>query len=440
MSFLKIEGSAPLSGSVEISGSVSCSLRMLYAACYSSDDVVIENVSNVPIFDLQIRLLQDLGVKVQWLTDTKITVNASGINKYEVSKDLGELTRGSLLISGPLLYRFRKAVIPKLSQTLQINRPSNRLVETWTKLGIDVKETDSHYELDSTDIHSAEINFRSPTQSGTDHAIITSTFVKGDTIINSASEEPETDDLILFVNSLGGNVQRIEPSVIKVTGVESFKSGYGRVPSSKNELVMYATAAILTKGNLIIQNMQKNYIAPFSNLLNNLNVNFDFNQNTMRVWDTENQLVPQRIEFSNFPKLIQDWYGPICLILTNCNGESLVHNPSQPQAPEFIRDLTRMGADVEVLRPSDVGFSSHVIHDAYDIKKQGEPLSVLKIVGPKKLRGERIDVSDYFYPEVMVLAALGAEGRSEISGYEKAEKRFKNFYTNLARLGAKITV
>lgn len=440
MSSLKIEGNVPLSGSVEVLGSVSSATRMIYAACYSSEDVVLDNVPKVKVIEEQLAVLESIGVTYSWLTDTKLVLNAGGINTHEVKKPENFNSRTIYLISGPLLYRFRKAVIPKIDQKIEYNRPLNRLIETWKKFNISVEESDDFYQLDASSVKNSEISFKSRTQMGTDHAIITSCFIKGESVVNTASEEVETDDLINFINDLGGNIQRVSPDVIKITGVESFKGGHYVVPCSKNDIVLYSTAALITKGNVLINNVKKDYVTPFSYFLSKIGASFDFNQDTMRVWYSNQDLEPQRAEITYYPGLIHDWYGFILLILMNARGTSYLHNTSFPEPFESIQDLNRMGADIDLLKPSQADFVPLMTSDYYDIKEKGEPSSVVKIEGPCRLKGSKIDISGYLYGEILVLASLFAEGKSEIFGFENAEMRFKNLYKNLTKIGAKISV
>jgi UDP-N-acetylglucosamine 1-carboxyvinyltransferase len=146
------------------------------------------------------------------------------------------------------------------------------------------------------------------------------------------------------------------------------------------------------------------------------------------------------MRFYNRRKLIfvPDWQSLSVLLLTQAEGESLIHDTVYINRFSYTSDLNRMGTEIELVRPSSVELMPVISDDSYDFEKQGEAETVAKILGPKKLKGGRLQIIDFRYGAVLVLAALCAEGKSEIIGIENIEEYFENFVGKLQGLGAKI--
>jgi UDP-N-acetylglucosamine 1-carboxyvinyltransferase len=272
----------------------------------------------------------------------------------------------------------------------------------------------------------------------TDNAIISSLFISGETTVNNASEESEIEDLIACANLMGGSVERTDPKTLKITGSTIFKGFRFEIQPDKTEAATFAAAAILTKGNIEIRGVNRNVFIPFANFLSRIGARFEFVDGGIKVWRHEEQPIPLQLNISPTPGFIPDWQSLATLVLTQAEGESLVHDTVYYNRFSYTTDLNRMGAEIELIKPSTVGLMPVISDDSYDFDKLGEAETVAKIIGPRKLRGERLQIPDFKYGAVLVLAALSAEGKSEIIGIENIEEYFENFVGKLQLLGAKI--
>lgn len=433
-----VEGASPLVGSVKISGAKNSALKLLSLALHSNEDSVIDNVPHIDNVISDIEIIKSVGGTVEWLGSNRLMVNGSKMNSYEIPYDIGSGQRTCILLAGPLLFRFGKAIIPKFRRTGYSSNPINRHIDMWKSLGINIEEDSKYVYLSSEKISSGTINFKIPSHMATDNAILSSIFIQGETVINNASEESEIDDLLAASCLMGADVKRTDPKTILVNGNNILKGFKYSIQGDKTEAATLATAAILTRGNIEIKGIEKSVFIPFANFLTKIGARFEFTDNGVKVWRHGENINSSQVNISPTPGFIPDWQPLAVLILNQAEGVSYVHDTVYTDRFEYIKDLNRMGAEIELIKPSSINNLPIVSDDSYNIKEEGEPLSVAKITGPKKLRGERLQILDFKNGAVLLLAALSAEGKSEIIGVENIEEYFESFLTKIKSLGAKI--
>ncbi len=433
-----VEGASPLVGSVKISGAKNSALKLLSLALHSNEDSVIDNVPHIDNLISDIEIIKSVGGTVEWLGSNRLMVNGSKMNSYEIPYDIGSGQRTCILLAGPLLFRFGKAIIPKFRRTGYSSNPINRHIDMWKSLGINIEEDSKYVYLSSEKISSGTINFKIPSHMATDNAILSSIFIQGETVINNASEESEVDDLLAASCLMGADVRRTDPKTILVNGNNILKGFKYSIQGDKTEAATLAAAAILTRGNIEIKGIEKSVFIPFANFLTKIGARFEFTDNGVKVWRHDESINSSQVNISPTPGFIPDWQPLAVLILNQAEGVSYVHDTVYTDRFEYIKDLNRMGAEIELIKPSSINNLPIVSDDSYNIKEEGEPLSVAKITGPKKLRGERLQILDFKNGAVLLLAALSAEGKSEIIGVENIEEYFESFLTKIKSLGAKI--
>ena len=408
MSTVIIEGGSPLLGTVQVSGTRNSALKLMAAAMFSNDDVILQNVPKIDVVEDDIKMIRILGGRADWAGAGRVILNGSDITSYEVPLETGSKYRTSLLMAPPLLFRFGKASIPKYKTRLSVPRPVNRILEVWKSLGITIEEDEDYYFISSANASSGHVNFKIPSHMSTDVLIMTAAFLPGETEINNASEESEIDDLIDLMNAMGGNVVRSEPRLIKVNGVNIFKGASVEVQPDKTEAVVFSIAALITKGNVVIKNINRNIMVPLVNFLTKIGARYEFEQNSIKIWRHDEELQAMNLTIAPTPGFVPDWQSAATLLLTQCNGTSYIHDTVYTDRFGYTKDLNRMGAKIELLRPSEAGISYVISDDTYDVDRLGEPYTVAKTNGPVKLKGEKMNITDFRYGTVHVLAALAA--------------------------------
>lgn len=435
-----IEGKKPLLGTVTLSGAKNSAIKLIFASMFSNEDVVLDNVPRVDALLADLEIVRGLGGKAEWIGVNKLLLNGAGISTFEIPQDIGSRYRTSFLLTGPLLYRFGKARIPK-SKPISFNpSPINRILETWRMLGFEVTDDVDwiNINITSSTFKNSDISFKTSSHTGTENAILSSIFIENETIINNASEEPEIDDLVDFCNLLGADVVRLEPRKIKVVGTHVFHGAAFEIQPDKFEAAAFATGAIITKGNVVINGIKKRSLVPFVNFLSKINANFEIQENELRVW-SGNTLLPTTVTVAPSPGFVPDWQSLAVLILTQASGQSFIHDTVYTDRFAYTKDLNRMGANIEVEKPSKEGIVPVISDDSYDFDKKGEPEILAKVAGPSKLHAEKLHIIDPRYANILVLAALAAEGRTELHDYKSMFEPTENFFDKLLSIGAKIT-
>ncbi|MEK7595192.1 MAG: UDP-N-acetylglucosamine 1-carboxyvinyltransferase [Patescibacteria group bacterium] len=437
----EIEGGEPLIGRVRVSGSKNSALKLIAGALFSNEDVVLENVPRVSSILSDLEVLKSLGVSFSWEALGKLKINAKDLNLSEIPLESNSRYRTLALLTGPLLYRFGRARIPKPRSELFLTSPINRWLETWDSLGFSILESTNFYDIESKRSQSSEINFKLNTVMGTENAILSSVFIPGTTTINNAAAEPEVDDLVAFLNALGGNVKRVEERKIIINGMATFEGTKYTVMPDRSEVVALSIAALLTNGDLEIQGSTSSDLLPFVRKLEAVKANFEFKGDVLRIWKHKNDVLEAvTVETSPFPGFTTDWQPLMTVLLTQAKGTSFIHETIYTDRLLYTKDLNRMGAKITLLKPSEVGLQPVISEDSYDFEKLGEPFTVAKIEGSTPLRRERINVSDPRFSIALILASLCANGVSEVHSFEAVNDLFENFSEKLKALGAKIKI
>ena len=443
MKSITIEGNVPLNGAVTPSGSVISASKLIFASLFTSEDVVLTNVPRVDYIENDLALIESVGGIYKWTDDNKVLINNSGVNTHRVPFELGSKYRTTLLMVAPLVFRFGKAIIPQPTRTETapqgISRPINRYIEIWESLGFRVQQDKEWLSISADTPMATTVSFKNSTHMGTENAILSALFISGKTVINNAAEEAESEDLISFVNSMGAKVTRIEPRRIEVEGTSIFKGSSFTVQNDKNEVVNLAIAGLITEGTVTVRSVNKVAIAPFLNVLNKLGANYEFQGEDLTVWHRGDALAPANVSSAPAPGFLTDWMAPLCVLLTQAQGESLLNEGVYVNPWGFSRDLNRMGADITPCAPSEVGLEAIIRDDSYVLESRGEPLNAVKVAGPTPLRGTIVDVLDMKSGMALIIAALGASGVSEIRGYDIVERFNEGFIKKLISLGAGIS-
>jgi UDP-N-acetylglucosamine 1-carboxyvinyltransferase len=286
---------------------------------------------------------------------------------------------------------------------------------------------------------------------GTETALLASVLAEGTTKIFGAAMEPEVDDLILLLTKMGAEISRGEenPREITVEGVEKLTGASHEVIPDRNEAVTFAVSAAATRGDVVIRNLRTGNIIPFLSKLDAMKISYGVSGEDLRVWsanDVSWQAVD--VETAAHPGFMTDWQQPFSVLLTQAEGTSTIHETIYPERLDYLYELEKMGANVQVLTPAEAGMAfdpnNYGFATAENAEKgsfsvdAGEPKVVAKINGPTPLRGTDLKISDLRAGATMVIAALTAEGESKVTGIHHIDRGYENFEDKLQSLGAEI--
>ncbi len=437
-----IEGGVPLKGQVQISGAKNAAIKMVAASLLTSNEVVLENIPRIDDVGVVVKIVENLGVKTEFLDEKVLGLRADEIFSYEVPHSLGVSSRSAIITVGPLLARFGEVTIPEPGGCRIGLRPIDRHLAALERLGAAVEHERGVYKITAPRLKGAEINFEKNTVMGTENVLLAAVLAEGETVITNAAEEPEVDDLIELLVKMGARAKRDEdkPRRIVIEGVRELKGARHRILPDRNEAVTFAVAAAATRGDVTLENVRPLDLTAFTAKLEKMEVGFDIQKQSLRVWLEKGRILsPVEIETAPHPGFMTDWQQPTGVLLTQANGEGLIHETVYEDRFGYVKWLKKMGAKIKLLTPSEAGMVFDPQKYNFDLPSdEGEPKAVAKIFGPTSLSGRQLQIPDLRAGAALVLAALAAEGQSEILGVEHIDRGYEKFDEKLRNLGAKI--
>lgn len=433
----RITGGVPLQGEVTISGSKNVVTKALIASCLTSEEVVLENVPLISDFFIMLDLISAIGGEVH-LEGHTVTIKVSEINKNEIPLDIGAKVKTSSMFLAPLLARTREAHIPNPGGCRIGARPIDRHIEGLERMGANIgyASEDGYFHADTNGLVGAEYTFEKNTHTGTETLILAAVLAKGKTVLNNAAQEPEIDDLIALLNKMGAKVVRTAPRTIEIEGVDSLHGATHRIMPDRNEAMTFAVISALTGGNIWIKDAVLTDMQKFLDVYQKANGAWEEKDAAVRFY-IDGTLKPVDVKTDPHPGFMTDWQGPWSVLMTQADGESVIHETIYENRFAYVTELVKMGAQLEMFAPK-VENPQNIYNFNFDSGK--EYLQGLKITGVTPLHEGVLTVYDLRAGATLVIASLLAKGESIIFGTEIIERGYENFHERLQALGAQITV
>lgn len=437
MSRYQIQGGLPLNGEVSIRGAKNASFKQIIAALLSSRPTSLYNLPDISDVHLTVSVARSLGAQVNQLGPHGLEITASSFKSSVVPNGTGEKSRTSFMFAPPLLLRTGQAHVPIPGGDRLGARPLDRLFDCYRQMGITVTESDHSLAFTTDKIVGTQYVFPKPSHTVTEVLLMTAVLAQGETVLENASEEPEIDDLIVMLNSMGGQIVRDSacPSTIRITGVTSLTGTEHQVIADRNEAVTFACAALATKGSVSILRINPQTIATFLTVIEEMGarVNRGYDEVTVS-W--VNPLKPKDIETGPEPGFMTDWQAVFSLVLTQAVGVSTVIERIYPSRFQHIGIFEKMGVKTALFNPSVPDPSAYYHFNSASDKP--EYFHGVKIYGPSRLKPAILEVNDLRAGATATLAALTAVGQSTINGVEYIERGYEKLAERLASLNAKI--
>ena len=423
----RIQGGRPLVGSVRVSGAKNSALKLMAAAVLTGERVKLSNIPEILDIDVMSDSLRDLGVAVDRPAPGTMELEAGHVEWLFVPLEAAAKMRASFMLLGPLLARFGRVIISNPGGDRIGRRPVNLHVDAMRALGAEIDYRDGYYFAKSPGrLRGAEIVFPQVTVMGTENAILAATLAEGTTRIRPAAQEPEIDDLIALLNSMGAQVARTSPDVIEVQGVRSLTGASHAVMPDRIEAGTFASAAAVVGGDVAIQGVEPAHLASFLALLDEMGVPYavesdpdDAARKTLRVRGAApGDGAYRAVNFSTapYPGIATDLQPSTGLILTRAEGTSSINETIFEDRLEWLIGLRSFGANVELL-------------DA----------RTARVTGPTRFTPGEADIPDLRAGATLMLAALAASGASRVHGAHHVRRGYANIEEKFRGLGADLT-
>ncbi len=430
-----ITGGNPLSGEVSLCGAKNSGFKLMIAALYADEPSTLHNFSQIGDVLSTAEIIRELGGEVSFGENHVLEVCGRSLEKQNLSQKSGKLSRASTYFVGPLLHHFGRAIIPNPGGCKIGRRPIDRHLEGLRTLGAEIKDRGDHYEISAKRLTGGHFVFPKNTHGGTDVMIIAAATAEGKTVLENAAQEPEVDDLIAFLNQMGARISRAEPRTIVIEGVEELKPADYTVMYDRNEAVTFACAALATQGDVFVLHAEEKNLGAFLEAAKKIGGGYEVERRGIRFF-SKGPLKAADIVTQPYPGFMTDWMSLWSILMTRAEGESIVHETIFEHRFAFVKELQKMGAEIELFNPQLPNPEEVYNFNLEDDRP--EYFHAAKITGPTELKATAEEISDVRAGASLILASLIAKGESVLTGVEHVDRGYENLDGRLRSLGADI--
>ena len=406
----------------------------MVAALLGDNTSTLRGVPHISDVEVVSKLLQLHGVKISHHDDGTMVLDPSNVKQarmVDIDAHAGS-SRIPILFCGPLLHQLGEAFIPNLGGCHIGDRPIDYHLEVLRNFGAVIDKQPNGIRMHAPDgLHGAKISLPYPSVGATEQVLLTSVRADGLTELSGAAVEPEIMDLIAILQKMGAIISVDTDRVIRIEGVKTLDAYDHTALFDRNEAASWAAAALATKGDIFVGGARQQEMMTFLNVYRKVGGAFDIHDDGIRFYHPGGDLNPVVIETDVHPGFMTDWQQPLVVALTQAKGLSIVHETVYENRFGFTDALVQMGAQIQIYReclggnPCRFG-QRNFYHSAV-------------ISGPTKLHGADIRVPDLRGGFSHMVAALAAEGTSNVTNVQLISRGYEHFLTKLESLGAEFT-
>jgi UDP-N-acetylglucosamine 1-carboxyvinyltransferase len=418
-----IEGGTPLAGTIVPAGNKNAALPALAASLLTREEVVLRNIPRIRDVEAMLELLRRLDVKVEWRDDNVVALQADELSHSDVDRDWAERIRASFLLAGPLLARRGRADMPPPGGDVIGRRRLDPHLDAFRALGADVHVDRNYYRLSAPDgLHACDFFMDEPSVMATENALTAAALTPGSTVIHNAAAEPHVQDLARLLMAMGARIEGIGSNLMIVHGQEELGGADYAIGPDYIEIGSFIALAACTGGELRIKDTIPDDLRMTRLAFERLGCRIEFEGSDaivpagqrLKVKSDEGDAI-SKIEDGPWPAFPADLTSIAVAMATQAEGLILIHEKMFENRLYFVDKLVTMGARVIVCDP----------HRAV-------------VSGPSRLHGERMESPDIRAGMAILIAALCADGTSEIGNIRQIDRGYERIDERLRSLGARI--
>ena len=414
MEKIAINGGRKLSGTVKISGSKNAVLPIIIAAILADGQSVINDVPDLTDVHILKDILLELGAEVDFKNNI-FKINPYGIKNWEASYESINKMRASVLVMGPLLAKFGRALVAMPGGCAIGTRPIDLHLKGFESLGAKIALEEGFVSAYSDNgLKGGKIYLDFPSVGATENIMMAAALADGTTTIENAAEEPEIVDLANFINAMGGSVRGAGTNVIKITGVDKLNGAEHTVIPDRIEAGTYLIAGALAGNSVTVENVIAHHIRPVISKLIECGVELEENASSITIKKAL-KIKPTDIKTLPYPGFPTDMQSVFSVLLSLAKGTSIITETVFENRFMHIDELKRMGANAKIDGKSVV------------------------IEGVDSLHGAQVKATDLRAGAALILAGLMAQGKTEIYDVYHIFRGYENIIEKLTGLGADIS-
>ncbi|MCP2605046.1 UDP-N-acetylglucosamine 1-carboxyvinyltransferase [Candidatus Aminicenantes bacterium AH-873-B07] len=408
-----IKGGQTLRGIVKISGAKNAVLPAIAASLLTHEEIILKNVPLVQDVFTMLTLIRELGGKYR-LTNHEISIKVENIQSFEAPYELVKTMRASILVLGPLLARYGKAIVALPGGCAIGSRPIDLHMHGLEKLGAKLRLEHGYIKAQAKRLKGTEIEFSKVTVTGTENLIMAACLAKGETVLKNCAREPEVVDLCNLLISMGAKIEGTGTDTIRIRGVTELKGTTHYVIPDRIEAGTFLVAGGLMGDEIIIENIYPHHLHSIIEKIKFAGIGIEkINSTTLKVRGNT-EIRPQDITTSPYPGFPTDMQAQFMVLMTQANGISIITETIFDRRFLHVNELLRLGANIRVLGDKAI------------------------VKGKTALSGAEVIATDLRASASLVLAGLIAKGETIITHIHHLDRGYEKIEEKLAQLGAKI--
>ncbi len=415
MEKIVVNGGNPLRGEVEVSGFKNAALPIIYACALVKDKCILENIPAISDITYSFEILRGIGAKIKMLDKTTYEVDCTYIKPCISDYELVRKIRGSYYLLGAEFGRFGHAKVGLPGGCNFGVRPIDQHIKGFEALGGNAVTEGGYVEITSEDgAKGSNIYFDVSSVGATLNIMIAASVADGDTVIENAAREPHIVDCANFLNSCGARITGAGSDVIKIKGVKNLHGCTYAIIPDMIEAGSFMVAAAATRGSILITNVIPKHLESVSAKLEEMGVKVEEYDDSVRVSAENITLKRTNVKTLPYPGFPTDMHPQMTALLCTVDGTSYINESIYENRFRYVEELKRMGAKIKV---------------------DGR---IVVIEGGTRLSAAPVMATDLRAGIAIVIAALTAKGKTEISEIDKIERGYDDITTKLRNLGADI--
>lgn len=413
MEKIVVRGGTPLRGEIAVSGAKNAALPLLFATLLTEDECRFSRVPQLVDIRTTLRLLRDLGVQYDWLSDHEVALSARAVRCWEAPYDLVKTMRASFLALGPLLARFGRARVSTPGGCAIGARPVNIHLDGMQRLGATIRLYQGYVEAEAQRLRGAYIPLEFPSVGATENLMMAAALAEGETMIDNAAREPEITDLASCLNAMGARISGAGTGAITITGVTSLHGMEHMVIPDRVEAGTFLTAGAITSGDVFVRGARADHLEAFLNTFTEAGIEFSVHEDGVRVIGNGR---PSSINITTlpYPGFPTDLQAQIMALLSLGDGRSMITETIFENRFMHAQELVRLGADIHVHGNNAV------------------------INGVAYLSGAPVMATDLRASVSLLLAGMAAQGVTEVTRVYHLDRGYERIEEKLSRIGADI--
>src|SRR3989344_3172720 len=411
-----INGGRPLNGEIEVRGDKNAAFAILAAKLLTKKECLIENMPLIEDVFRMLEILKGMGSEIFWVGERAVKINNSQVSPDHLREDIIKRLRGSVIFQGPLLARFGKVQFPQPGGCVIGARPIDAHLDGFSELGVDIRKYGKNYILENKNANMGGKAILSEfSVTATENIMIFAGLNSSKTIIKTADQDYQVQELSKFLRKMGINIRGIGTHQLAIEGSKNPKGARHKLMYDPIEAGTFMIMAAATKGDVLIKNVEIDFLELPLKKLKDFGVPWELeNKKNIRILPWK-KLTIDRVQSLIYPGIPSDLQSAFGVLATRSPGSTLIHDPLYEGRLKYLEELNKMVAEIYFADP----------HRAI-------------INGPTQLYGRGLESLDLRGGAALIMAGLIAKGKTTINNIYQVDRGYERIEERLQKIGADI--